>query len=199
MYCTKCGEMLPEGMAKCDKCGSEIGETREFCSCDYMTVEVERQDAAERMDSYEALGWQLIDSRDTGFSMGHVSLNFKRDRKIRNKTQLVRLQNKLDDAFESMRLLETQKGKSSSAFGISFGTVSTLIFGGGMCLCLLNPASLPLMIAGCAIGALGIALCGANFPICKKLRRSAEGKLNPLIAKKREEAASICEEAQRYL
>lgn len=200
MYCTKCGTQLPETATKCDKCGEVVKSNgKEFYSYDYLTVEVNGKNASEIMDSYESLGWEIIGSDNFMENQSLKStLNFKRDRKIKNKEQLLRQQAKLEDAYANVKILEKKKKESANIFAMVFGVLGALIFGGGMSLCMVIGGTIP-MICGVIVGIIGIAVCAINYPIFKKMLNKKSAKINPLISKKKEEIAVICETAHNYL
>lgn len=200
MYCAKCGTQLPETATRCDKCGEVVkSNTKEFYSYDYLEVEVNNTNAPEIMDCYESLGWETIGSDNYVENRSLKStLNFKRDRKIKNKEQLLRQQAKLDDTFANIKTLEKKKKETPNIVSMILGIIGSLILGGGMSMCLVLGGAIP-MVCGVIVGIIGIGVCAVNYPIYKKLLAKKSTKINPLISKKKEEIATICETAHKYL
>lgn len=163
-------------------------------SYDYTTVEAKGNSAPEIADCYEALGWDLASHRES-FG-GGATLNFKRNRKIKNKDQLSRLQIKLDDAIRSIGELEERKTRSANIVAIIVGIIGTLVFGGGMCMCMLMPETWALVV-GIVLGAVGAGICALGYLAYKKLRAKNTTAMNVLIDKKRDEISAICEDAHR--
>lgn len=200
MYCAKCGTQLPETATRCDKCGEVLkSNVKEFYSYDYLAVEVNNTNAPEVMDCYESLGWEATgsDSYVENRSL-KAMLNFKRDRKIKNKEQLIRQQAKLDDAYANIKTLEKKKKEMPNIVSLILGIIGSLILGGGMSLCMVLGGTIP-MVCGIIVGVIGIVVCAVNYPIYKKILSKKSAKINPLISKKKEEIATICETAHKYL
>lgn len=177
---------------------AEGKNAKTFYSYDYLTVDTDLKKASQTMDYYESLGWEITGSNERAEMMGKTVLNFRRDRKIKNKDQLLRMQKKMEDAMESIEVLQKQKKSGATVLSLVIGIVGALILGIGMCMCMLNP-TLGLMIGGCIVGVVGIIVCGVNYYIFKKAVSKKSAKINPIISKKGDELANFCEEAQKYL
>lgn len=200
MYCEKCGKGLTDG--SCENCGPATGNAekkdtmvRDAVTYDYKTVEATQKNALEIIDCYEAMGWELAGKHDYVFV---VSLNFRRNRKIKNKDQLNRLQVKLDDHINGIGVYEKRKTQNAQIISLIVGIIGVLVFGGGMCLCLLTPLpEIVSYIAGSVLGVIGAAVCGLAYLIYKKLLAKDTVAMNALIDKKRDEISNICEDAQK--
>lgn len=198
MYCAKCGREISETAVKCGNCGTPVGGAKSFYAYDYLTREVDVKEAARVMDYYESLGWEIVDSREHSGFPGKCDLNFKRDRKIKNKDVLMRLQTKLDDTLEGVKVLEKRKKEAAFVVALIIGVLGALVFGIGMCMCMLGSAQ-NMMIGGSIVGVAGIAVCAVNYPIYKRIVAKTSAKVDPLIAKKQDEIASICEDAHNHI
>lgn len=76
---------------------------------------------------------------------------------------------------QQLRKLDAKAKRPATIFTYTFGIVSALVLGTGMCLAMEIIASgLPAMIGGIAVGLVGILGCGINYPIYKKML--AKGK-----------------------
>lgn len=71
----------------------------------------------------------------------------------------------------ALRKLDAKAKLPATVFTYTLGIVSTLVFGVGMCLSMnvIGDGSTAMMIVGIAVGILGMAGMGANFPIYRKI------------------------------
>jgi len=161
---------------------------------EYMTVSTGIRNANETADRYSSLGWE-IDGRQDGL-LGTM-LTFKRDRNIKGKEQLNRLQARIEDNMNGIRCLEESKKRGSMIFALALGIIAALIFGGGMSLIMFNAAPVVVwaIITGVGLGVIGAGLAGINYPIFNKLVERKTAKINPVIEKKRDEIFDLCQEA----
>lgn len=60
-------------------------------------------------DGYENFGWQLDSTADLVGNVDSITMKFKRDRKIRNKAELTRLQRNFDACVSEILSLEFSK------------------------------------------------------------------------------------------
>ncbi len=194
MFCEKCGKETAEG-TKCECAGAVAKDYRSY---DYTTVQTSQKDAPQTIDCYECLGWELVKSSDYGI-LPWVTLQFKRNRKIKNKEQLTRIQVRLNDAMDSLDVMEQEKTKNATIWSLVLGIIGALIFGGGLCLFLVETFAFGLagFIVGVVLGAIGAVVCGFAYPIYKKIRAQKTAQMNVLIEKKKDEIAQLCEDAQK--
>lgn len=164
---------------------------------DYKTVDATQKNAFEIIDCYEALGWELANKNE---GLMGVSLTFKRGRKIKNKEQLNRMQMKLDDHINSIEVLEKRKTSKATSVAIILGVIGTLIFGGGMSICLTQPLeSIVSYIVGSVLALAGALVASPAYLAFKKIRAKSTMIFDVQIDKKRDEISQICEDAQRVL
>lgn len=71
----------------------------------------------------------------------------------------------------ALRKLDAKAKVPATVFTYTLGIVSALVFGVGMCLSMkvIGDGSMAMMIAGIAVGILGMAGMDANFPIYRKI------------------------------
>lgn len=71
----------------------------------------------------------------------------------------------------ALRKLDAKAKLPATVFTYTLGIVSALVFGVGMCLSMnvIGDGSTAMMIVGIAVGILGMAEMGANFPIYRKI------------------------------
>ena len=77
----------------------------------------------------------------------------------------------------ALRKLDRKAKMPANIFTYTFGIVSTLIFGFGMCLGMnvIGEGTLS-MVIGIIVGIIGMVGCGVNYPIYKKLLESGKKK-----------------------
>ena len=77
----------------------------------------------------------------------------------------------------ALRKLDNRAKMPATVFTYSFGIVSALVFGTGMCLAMqVIGSGAAGMILGILIGILGMIGCGVNYPIYKKMLEKGKKK-----------------------
>ena len=90
----------------------------------------------------------------------------------------------------ALRKLDRKAKLPSTVFAYTFGIISALVFGTGMCLAMqVIGSGLSGMIMGIAIGILGMIGCGVNYPIYKRLLENGKKKYSYEIVKLAREIA----------
>lgn len=163
-----------------------------FATYEYTSKTVSPSNQTSTIDFYEAFGWTATDVVN---SLTSVTISFKRNRKHPHKTELNRLMRKAEDLKQRIVELNASKTKKPRIIALTLGICFTLIFGGGMSLCMLNPDDLPYFICGIALGAVGLLLCGLNYLIYNKNVIKKTNEANPLIDECEEKIAIVCEQA----
>ena len=172
-------------------------QEKDFVSYEYKTVTVKAKQQTKAIDMYEAFGWEVTSTSPT--YVDGVTLSVKRDRKQRHKQELNKLERQAEDVFETINGLHRAKTAGASIFAYIFGCVAALILGGGMCLCMLIENSIPAFAGGIVLGVLGIALCGVNYLIYKKIVDKKTRTLLPIIDDNEEKFANILEKGNDLL
>lgn len=78
----------------------------------------------------------------------------------------------------ALKKLDRKAKLPAEIFGYSFGIISALIFGTGMCLGMqvIGPATTSFFILGIIIGIIGIVGMAINYPIYQKLLKNGKDK-----------------------
>jgi len=78
----------------------------------------------------------------------------------------------------ALKKLDRAAKRPAGTFAWTFGTLATLVLGGGMCLVMgtLGDGSFQYLVAGTIIGLVGILGMGINYPIYKKLLAGGKKK-----------------------
>lgn len=164
-------------------------------SYDYKTIKVKREMEAIVTDTYENLGWELSSTSSVEHSLFYISLSFKRNRKQNNKVELLKLQEQADNIIATIEDLQAKKKQKGMIPSILTGVFGSLVFGGGMSLCLCLTKSIGAMIGGIALGLFGVGICALAYPIFKKLNKTANSKIQPILETELDKLSDICEKA----
>ena len=77
----------------------------------------------------------------------------------------------------ALKKLDNKAKLPATIFTYSFGIVSALVFGTGMCLAMqVIGSGLAGMVLGIVVGIVGLAGCGVNYPIYKKMLVKGKAK-----------------------
>lgn len=85
---------------------------------------------------------------------------------------------KEDSKVVALRKLDAKAKRPATIFTYTFGIISALILGIGMCLSMgvIGDGSTLFMVLGIVIGCIGIAGAGVNYPIYKKILNNSKNK-----------------------
>ncbi|MBR6513943.1 MAG: dihydropteridine reductase [Clostridia bacterium] len=79
--------------------------------------------------------------------------------------------------IKALKKLDNRAKLPATIFTYSWGIVSALVFGTGMCLAMqVIGGGMTGMILGIVIGIVGLMGCGVNYPIYKKLLKKGKSK-----------------------
>ena len=77
----------------------------------------------------------------------------------------------------ALKKLDAKAKRPAGIFAYTFGIVSALVAGTGMCLAMqVIGGTVPCMILGVVIGIIGFACCGVNYPIYRKMLEKGKKK-----------------------
>ncbi len=78
----------------------------------------------------------------------------------------------------ALKKLDHKAKNASNIFAYTFGIISTLVLGVGMCLTMgqIGPGSTPSFVIGIIVGIIGIIGVCINYPIFKKIRQKGMQK-----------------------
>ena len=77
----------------------------------------------------------------------------------------------------ALKKLDNKAKLPATIFTYSFGIISSLVFGTGMCLAMqVIGNGLAGMVLGIVVGIVGLAGCGVNYPIYKKMLEKGKAK-----------------------
>lgn len=77
----------------------------------------------------------------------------------------------------ALKKLDAKAKRPSNIFAYTFGIISSLVAGTGMCLAMqVIGGTIPFMILGIVVGIIGFTCCGINYPIYKKILEKGKKK-----------------------
>jgi len=165
-----------------------------FIGYEYRDITVERSMEAMYVDSYQNFGWSLDTSTGIPTGINGVILKFKRDRKIRNKAELTRLQRQFDASVNEIATMEKSKGDRASISAFTVGLIGTTFMAGAvfsvvggltlLCIILAIPAFVGWV---------------APYFLYKSTYIKTTAKVAPLIDSKYDEIYEICERANSLI
>ncbi|MDR0906322.1 MAG: hypothetical protein LBN00_09175 [Oscillospiraceae bacterium] len=162
--------------------------SRNFVGYEYKEVAAGRSLEGVYADGYPNFGWQL----DGG---GYGRLKFKRDRKIRNKAELSRLQREFEAKVREIENLERSKTNGAQAAALTVGLIGTALVGGAT-FAFIYGNMIPLMIV---LALPGFILWGAAYLLYNKFKARKSAAAEPLIDQKYDEIYEVCAKAHTLL
>jgi hypothetical protein len=174
---------------------SEITKSENnFVGYEYRDVTVHRSMESVYSDSYANFGWTLEGISSSVQNYSSVIMKFKRDRKIRNKMELTRLQRQFEACVSEIESLEMSKVIGASAVAYIIGVLGTALIagavfsytGGNLALCII-------LAVPAFAGWIAPYLC---FTM---LRNKKTLEVNPLIDEKYDEIYEVCEKANALI
>ena len=101
-----------------------------FIGYEYRDITIDRNIEAMYADGYQNFGWMLDNTSTPHAGLNSNTMRFKRDRKIRNKAELTRLQRQFDACANEITSMEKSKAASASIVAFSVGTDRNRFYGG---------------------------------------------------------------------
>lgn len=127
---------------------------------------------------------------------GKVTLRFKRDRRIINKTERTRLQRNFEACIRDIDMLEESKTSMATAVSLSVGIVGTAFMAGAVFAVVAPTPMIVLCILLAVPAFIGWAL---PYFLFVRISKSRTEKVAPLIEDKYDEMYAIIEQGERLL
>ena len=165
-----------------------------FVGYEYRDITIDRDMEAMYVDGYQNFGWKLDTTSSPHAGLNNITLKFKRDRKIRNKMELTRLQRQFDACVGEITGMEKSKTASASIVAYTVGLIGTAFMAGS------TFAVLAPNIVLCIVLAIP-AFVGWILPyfLYKSTYAKKTAKVAPLIDNKYDEIYEVCERANNLL
>jgi len=169
----------------------------EAITYDYKTIRVRRDMETMTTDAYENLGWEFVGSNISGGAIFHVNISFKRSRKIENKQELLKAQEKIDKVLWNIEYMKNKKKTAGLSSGITTGVIGSLALGGGMAMVIEGAGTTAILIGGIALGVVGIGICALAWLIGVKVKAKRIAKIDPALEDEYNKLADYCEEVKK--
>ena len=167
-----------------------------FTGYEYKSLSVSREMENIYLDTYPSFGWKLEGSASflSHGGLSPVVLKFKRDRKIRNKDDLIRLERQFENSVYEIERLEKSKTTAAHIAALTVGIIGTAFMASSVFAYLNGKTALMVVLAVPAIFTWIIPyFCYTN--IKAKWTQAAV----PLIGKQYDMVYQVCEEAHVLL
>lgn len=165
-----------------------------FVGYEYREVTVKRAMESVYADGYANFGWTLEGTSLPLQSIGSVAMKFKRDRKVRNKAEVTRLQRQFEACVREIEKLEFSKAVGASAVAYVIGVVGTAFMAGSVFA--VTAGMVPLSVILAVPAFVGWIL--PYFCYTVLLRKKSE-QVTPLIDHKYDEIYEVCEKASSLI
>lgn len=171
-------------------------EKSNFIGYEYQEVMVKRSMISVYADGYENFGWEMegTEERPGKTAVDTIVMKFKRDRKIRNKAELTRLQRNFDACISEILSLEASKQTKASIVAYTVAIIGTAFMAGSVFFVTADK------ILPCVILAIP-AFIGWILPyfLYRKVEEKKTDQVTPLIEQKYDELYTVCEKAHGLL
>ncbi len=167
----------------------------DFIGYEYKDVIISREMEALYADGYANFGWKLENTYPVPLiGINLVVMKFKRDRKIRNKAELTRLQRQFDSCVREIQDMEKSKTVSASIAAYTIGLTGIVFLAGSLLAYLKSIISLCVVLA--IPGFIGFIL---PYFAYQSLYAKKSIKVTSLIEGKYDEIYEVCEKADSLL
>lgn len=166
-------------------------DSKGFIGYEYKEVTIKQSTESLYLDGYTNFGW-VVEETLTTLQPGYVTLRMKRDRKIRNKAELIRLQRKFESEVAEIDSLERSKTMKASIVAYIIGIIGTAFMAGSVFAVVGGNVALCIILAVPAfIGWL------VPYFAYRKIVQNKTIEASTLIDNKYDEIYEICEKANR--
>jgi hypothetical protein len=148
------------------------------------------------LDGFRNFGWEPDGSAPFFSPKGTtaVMLKFKRDRNIKNKQELVRLEQAFEDDIQEIEILEKSKTTAASIAAFTIGIIGAAFMAGAVFAYMAG--MLPLMVILAIPGFLGWIFPYFGY---MKIKAKRIQNISPLIEKYYDAVYELCEKAHALL
>lgn len=151
-------------------------------------------------DSYPCFGWQEDPNGSSSDRQpthsGHVTLHFRRDRKLCNRTELTRLQRNFDACVAEIEQLEDSKTTLPTMWALLVGLLGCAFMA---CSVFAVTAEPPRLLLSIVLAVPGFAGWILPYFLYKALVRRRTAQVSVLIEEKYDEIYTICEKGSSLL
>lgn len=173
---------------------SEGLQKNDFTGYEYRDITVKKTMQSVYADSFGSFGWIAEGFEEATGKVDSIVMKFKRDRKIRNKADITRLQRQFEACVAEIISMEKSKTIKAAAIAYVVGVIGTAFMAGSVFA--VNAGNIPLCVILAIPGFIGWII---PYLIYKSVIRKKTEALNPLIEQKYDEMYAVCEKANVLL
>lgn len=182
--------------------------TKDFIAYDYLKLEVLPDLEQLYVDCYQSFGWELTKVSETNINQDYyingrtflekplVTLKFKRNRKIKNKAELLKLQKDMEDYFKKIDKLKKEPELIGTIYSMILGVVGLLFI---IFSILSLTSKTPFYILGVINGIVGVVGVILAFFMYNKKRKQLQEKNEILIEEQYNNIYELCEKANNLI
>lgn len=162
---------------------------KDFIAYEYKTVTTDRERASIYADCLPQFGWGL---EDNAFSsrLNSVSMTFKRNRQLKNKLELNKLQRRFEEGVSTVAHLERSKTTRSSIVAYTIGLIATAFMAGA------TFSFIGGNLVACIILAIpGFIGWGLSYVFYRNLTQKYSAQIIPEIDRELDALYATCERA----
>ncbi len=172
-----------------------MNEENTFVGYEYKSIITDSEMETIYVDGYRNFGW-ILESTTPNSLKGEVAIKLKRDRKIRNKAELIRLSRQFEACLEEITELEKSKTTMPVIIAFTIGIIGCAFMAISV---FAITAAIPNVVLS-IIAAIPGFICWILPYFCySSLKRKKTNMINPLIDKKYDEIYEVCEKANELL
>ena len=164
-----------------------------FVGFEYLEVPAKRTMESLYVDSYRSFGW-AYEGTFAQEGNGGVRIKFKRDRRIRNKAELTRLQRQFEACAREIEALERSKTSAASIAAVTIGPGGGGVLGGSRGGHFDGKVALMVVL-----GVPGFLGWIAPYFCYRKMRLRRDAQVAPIIEEKNDEIYTVCQQGFRLL
>lgn len=169
-------------------------QKNDFTGFEYRDITVKKAFQSVYADSFGSFGWIEEGVSEAIGKIDSIVMKFKRDRKIRNKAELTRLQRQFETCVAEIVSLERSKTTKAAAIAYVVGVIGTACMVGSVFA--VTGGNIPLCVVFAIPGFIGWII---PYWIFKSVSGKKREEVNPLIDRKYDELYDICEKANALL
>lgn len=165
-----------------------------FVSYEYREVNTKKKMQPIYADHYSNFGWTLEDNIDMLGKPDSVTMKYKRDRKLRNKAELTRLQRQFDGYVKEILKLDASKSIVAAAVAYTVGVLGTAFMAGSVFA--VTASNVGLCVVFAIPGFIGWVI---PYLLFRKISSKKTEQVNPHIEELYDELFEVCEKANALL
>ena len=156
---------------------------------DYRELDVRKNFKWLYIDNYPSFGWEFIEAVKSEKGRNYVHLSFRRESKVEQKAEIMRLQKCFESCMEILYNMEISKVFAAVSGGLILGVL------GAICLII----SVYIMVAESSLGFLlmlpGLAGCLLAYPCYRSVKLKKEKQMESVSEEKKKELYQACKKA----